>query len=187
MRRIKSREGLQNGFSLIELIVAMGIFAIAGTIVMSILFSSIRGASKTNLLTKVRQSGNYALEQIAKTIRTAQRYDGMSNTSSFDPVCDEAVQYSRVQVKLFDENDPVIFQCSAGGIPQRVQGSSSQDLVNPDTVSGVVGSCYFKCSGTDPVTIGINFSLTHQTATPQPLENQVRINYNTTVTMRNTN
>src|SRR5260221_240482 len=60
------------GFTLVEMLAVVSIFVIVGAIAMSILVTSFRTSQKTDIITLVQQNGNYALSQVAKTLRNAR-------------------------------------------------------------------------------------------------------------------
>lgn len=61
----------EGGFTLIELVIVIGVFGLIGVIILTTLVNILRSTNKTNIINTVRQNGNYALEQMTKTIRTA--------------------------------------------------------------------------------------------------------------------
>jgi len=72
----------KDGFTLIEMLVATSVIVVVGTIVVSLFLSNLRAASKSKLLTKVKQNGNYALSVMERMIRNAQSISNCSGTSS---------------------------------------------------------------------------------------------------------
>src|SRR5579885_1883404 len=60
------------GFTLVELLAVMMVFTIVGSIVSLILVTSLRTATKTDVLNTVRGNGNYAILQLARAIREAK-------------------------------------------------------------------------------------------------------------------
>src|SRR5690349_14368779 len=62
----------QQGFTLVEMLTVIAIFIVIGSVVTSILITSFRTSSKTDIVTAVQDSGNYALSQMSKTIRDAR-------------------------------------------------------------------------------------------------------------------
>lgn len=67
-----------NGFTLIELLVVIVVLSFVGAIVVAILVSTLRGSQKTNVITEVRQNGNYAISIMARMIRNSQKINSCS-------------------------------------------------------------------------------------------------------------
>jgi prepilin-type N-terminal cleavage/methylation domain-containing protein len=79
---------LRSGFTLIELLVVVGILSVIGSIVTGVITFSIRGTNKTNTIENLRQSGNYTISQMSKTIEFAESFDGLSNDGAiYDKAC----------------------------------------------------------------------------------------------------
>src|SRR5437867_818255 len=63
------------GFTLIEVLVSMILVTTVGSIIISIFFGTLRGTNKSNVLTGLRQNGDFALFQIEKMVRFAKSLD----------------------------------------------------------------------------------------------------------------
>ncbi|TSC53513.1 MAG: Uncharacterized protein LiPW16_370 [Microgenomates group bacterium LiPW_16] len=61
----------QQGFSLVELLVAIGILGIVGSIATVILFTTLQSASKSDILREVKQNGDYAISVMERMVRNA--------------------------------------------------------------------------------------------------------------------
>lgn len=61
----------KNGFTLIETLVAVTIFAILGTIVSASLFSLLRGATRTESIKVVKQNGEFTLNTMEVKLRNS--------------------------------------------------------------------------------------------------------------------
>lgn len=72
---------LSKGFTLIELLVAIMVLAVVGSIVVGIVISTLRGTNKTNNLTDVRQSGDYAISIMSRMIRNSQSIISCANNT----------------------------------------------------------------------------------------------------------
>lgn len=60
-----------NGFTLVEIIVVIAIIAIAGTMLVVIFSSTLRGSNKAQMLAVIKQNGQSVLENMDKIIRNA--------------------------------------------------------------------------------------------------------------------
>lgn len=61
----------KNGFTLVEILVAMAIIAIIGVIFVTIFANTLRGSNKSQVLAVLKQNGQAILENISKDIRNA--------------------------------------------------------------------------------------------------------------------
>lgn len=64
--------GKVKGFTLVELLVVVGVIATVGTMVGNLFLSNLRTAAKTKALTEVKQNGDYALSVMERMIRNAK-------------------------------------------------------------------------------------------------------------------
>lgn len=62
---------LENGFTLVEILVVIAIIAIVGTMLVAIFYSTLRGSNKAQILAIIKQNGQAVLENMDKTIRDA--------------------------------------------------------------------------------------------------------------------
>lgn len=70
----------KNGFTLIEILVAMAIVAIIGVIFVTIFANTLRGSNKSQVLAVIKQNGQAILENISKSIRGADSIVCKSNS-----------------------------------------------------------------------------------------------------------
>jgi prepilin-type N-terminal cleavage/methylation domain-containing protein len=93
---VKGQTSRQKGFSLIEILVVMSIFAALAVIATQSLVTSLNGVKKTDNSAKVRQSLDFALSVIERQLRNADSVncganridyvdkDGVSTSFSYD-------------------------------------------------------------------------------------------------------
>jgi len=65
----------KNGFTLLEIIISVGILAIVGTLIAQVLFTTTHVNKKTEILTDIKQDGNFALDVIGRMVRSAKTID----------------------------------------------------------------------------------------------------------------
>ena len=70
------------GFSLIELIVSLGLFALLSLIITMMTFSSLSVAQKANLVAQARSQGSYALTLMTNQLRYASDLSDWSNCNT---------------------------------------------------------------------------------------------------------
>lgn len=73
MRKIFKHKVFINGhgFTLVEIVVVMGVLAVLGTIITIIFSRSLRGSNKAQILSAIKQNGQSVLEILDKNIRGA--------------------------------------------------------------------------------------------------------------------
>ncbi len=180
---IKSR---MQGFTLIELLVVIAMFAATSTVILSILFVTLRASSKSDKLIILKQSGNAIMSQVVKQIRYAKSLD----TPSSCPVTPD-VTLSSIKITSVLDNGQTTFSCVdlSPGPPMRPAtiASNSSSLVDTNSVS--VTQCSFSCYQTtpnDPPTINFSFKLDAKSTT-NAVESTGSIPFQSSVTMRNSN
>lgn len=71
-RLVVGRIDKRFGFTLVELLVVIGIMAIIGGIATDLFVSIFKGANKANVINEVKQNGNLALDIMERSIRNAK-------------------------------------------------------------------------------------------------------------------
>lgn len=166
-----------SGFTLIEVLVVLGVFVVISTVIVSILFVSLRGSKKSDVLVTTRENGYSALSKMARVIRYAKSID---LPASCVP---SSGSVNSITITGSDDNQ-IVFACpasSSGGI-----SSNSASLVDTSSVS--VSSCSFTCSqptSADPPTVMISFTLAAQGG--NSAESIASVPFETSVTLRNFN
>jgi len=177
----------QRGFTLIEILVVVGILAIIAVISSNMFFTVFKSSGKTKVLTKVKENGDYALSVMERLIRDSQEV--VINTDN--KICESGMNY--LKFKRTD-GSTIEFGCLEEGTANGRIASNSARLTSSEVK---VDSCSFDCScpvaypnctseGTKfyPKTITIKFILSQIGATVRPEEEAI-INFQTTVSTRN--
>ncbi len=179
---------INKGFTLIEVLVVLGIMVFVSAIVSGIYFASLRTATKVNTLTVVRQNGDYAIAQIIKTVRFASGFAGVSNnniTYTTDCTATGSNQYNFLRITTSTGIDTTYSCVGPGPAITETTAASTVSLINTGTV--VLSSCSFTCTQitvTAPPDIGLSFSLSSKTTSNLP-ENNATIPFQTSVSLRN--
>jgi len=134
-----------HGFSLIETLVAISIFAIISTITVGIFLYIMKGANKAKQVTRLKQNGALILERIERAIRDARQIDCTISDSSQLYVADQ-------------DGEPKVIRCGYDATESKaileIDGIrlSDQDIE--------VTSCIFSCDdSTQPTTVSFDLSL----------------------------
>ena len=196
------------GFTLNELLVVIVVLLVVGSILISVLISSLRGTNKVSSLDNVRTRGNYALEQMSKMIRYSQSCGGVSvdgTEGTFTTDCrpqpavppdppPAPIEYHYIKINGFDKGT-TIFSCVGEDIGASeiasYSGSFTNDPVNLIDISAVtITTCKIYCSQetvVSPPTVTIQFDL-RNFASIGHVVNEEQVNsipFQSAVTVRN--
>ncbi len=69
----------KRGFTLVEILVAISVMAIIMVMGSNMFFTILKGATKTRVLTEVKQNGNYAVSVMQRMIRNAKRVENQGS------------------------------------------------------------------------------------------------------------
>ncbi len=167
------------GFTLIEILVVVGILAIIVIISSTSFFNLLKGSTKTRAANLVKQEGDYALGIMTKMVRNTRGI--LRNTDSPPRVCVSGM--SKLKIKNPDGGETE-FECDSSAISSTSAETGSQVPITSDQVA--VESCRFDCvegGYFDPDVVTIDFTLS--TGALSPFEERAIINFKTTVVLRN--
>jgi prepilin-type N-terminal cleavage/methylation domain-containing protein len=176
----------RGGFTLIELLVSLFILSTISSLVLGIIWVSLRSTVKVNNMNLIRQNGNFAITQMAKMIQFGKQFQGVSSDgTTYTQTCQAPgtsplQTYNYVSFTASDDGD-IVLGCLQS--PSTI-ASNSASLINTNTFT--VTSCSFTCTQTSdsPYTIGIQFTIEKKVSgnlfdQPSPLF------FQTSATMRN--
>jgi len=163
----------KNGFTLIEVMIVVGILGIIAVVGSGAFFSILRSSTKTKTLQIVKQNGDYAISVMERMIRNARVVT--------DPPISSTV--SSITIKNPDGGETT-FSCE--GDPPTIASNGASLLSNEVKVSDCdnIFEVTVGQAGVKPAVVKINFNLTQAKATNRP-EEQAEVNFQTTVTLRN--
>lgn len=174
----------EDGFSLVEVLIAIAIIITSTTVVLAILTSSFRTSNKSTSLEIVRQNGTNALNQITKTVSYADSFveAGSVSTCPLSP----AGSYKTIEVNVQEQGKLVKKTISCSDTDLRIRDNLSDESLLSTQVKMEPGSCNFTCAqdneAVSPV-IGVSFTLsTGAGSTP---EKKASLNFSTSIKMRN--
>lgn len=179
MRLVKQR-----GFTLLEILVSIGVIAIIGTLLSQIFFSITRSNVKGEVLKEVKQNGEFSLQIMERLLRNAR-----SITSTCTPI-----GYASGTISLTNPDlSSTTISCSLDGAVTRITSTTgvvTQYLTtNSITLGGAscaASSLQFICTSTAdfPSSMKISFSLA-QKGTPVDQFEKASASFQTTVLLRN--
>jgi len=130
---------VKKGFSLIETLVVIALFAIIATVVSRSTTVSLLGSRKSDASTKVRENLNIAVGVIERQLRSAQKITSACDGSSLNFI-DYTDQYGQSTNFTCNPNP----DCSSGTNTYVSSGSTSTRITSPDTIC--ITACQFSCS-----------------------------------------
>jgi len=141
-----------SGFTLVEMLVVVGIFAVLGILVTRSIILTLAGSRKSQNIIKVSENLNYSLGVIERQLRSA---------SSITDTCPNS---DTSNINYLDQNSvQTSFSCgNSGGVGYIASGSST---LTDSTVN--VTSCSFTCvsqTNGNPTAIKINVTAQDSTA-----------------------
>jgi prepilin-type N-terminal cleavage/methylation domain-containing protein len=133
-----------NGFSVIELLVVITVFAVIGVLASRSIFLTLRSSKKSDSLVKVRENVNYSLSIIERQLR---------NSSTISSTCTGASSSSVSYTTA--EGVASSFSCVTPGASGYIASGSAR--LTSDEIS--VNACSFICNQPDinnPPTISVS-------------------------------
>ena len=159
----------KRGFTLIEILVVIGILAIIMVVGSTSFFNLLRGSTKTKTATLVKENGDYALGVIARMIRNAREISDCNPSMS-------SIEILNPDGRLTE------FSCDKDTI------SSNSAAIISRQVKVKSDSCSFNCQEGGPLqpdVVTIGFTLTQADGATGRPEEQVSIDFKTTISLRN--
>ena len=165
----------RSGFTLLELLVVIGIISLLGVITADIFSNVTRSYNKAEIINRIQRSGNTVLAQMTEEIRNARRVVFPTPGSSG----------SSLTIKDFSGNS-AIFSFVPPDADDNGFVSRNGVLISDDDFSNGVNvtSLFFNVLDTGPVVIGITISLEQPLGAPGRIDFQAKTDLTTTVSLR---
>ena len=90
---VRKKYNRESGLTLIELIVALGIFGLVVTMVVSIFVIALVSQRRIISLRNIEDNARFALESMSREVRTGKNFSGSVNSLSFTNAKSESVIY----------------------------------------------------------------------------------------------
>jgi prepilin-type N-terminal cleavage/methylation domain-containing protein len=150
---------LQKGFTLLEILISVGILVIVTTLIAQILFTTLHINTRTSALADVKQNGTFAVDVVNRMVRAA---------NSIQTTCNMGVS-SATSVQITTANNDVItILCTSDGSAARIASVSASGVqyltsgnVTLSTSGGVTcndSSLAFSCPPADGVQSAVDMS-----------------------------
>jgi len=139
------------GFTIVELMVVMGIFGIVSSVAITIYFQLVQASNRASIVAEVEQNASYAMEMMTREIRGASCVGGGGETLEIkDANCEETV---------------ITFAKSDGNLVKIVD-STPHNLNDPNKV--VVKSLVFGPGSLDFTSRSVTIDLSMESKKPAP-------------------
>ena len=174
----------KQGFTLLEIMVSIGIVAIMGVLISQVFFTTTRSNAKAEVLKNVKQNGDFAAELMGRMIR---------NANAITTTCADTGS-TTTSITLTNPNGgSTAFGCILDGTVMRIASTSAgrTDYLTDSglTLGGVDcngASLSFVCTAPagQPTTVAITFRLA-QKGTPPDQFDRASASFQTTAAIRN--
>lgn len=172
---------MKKGFTLIEIIISLGIVAVLGLTISQIFISTVRTNTKTEILKEVKQNGEFAMETMVRMMQSAERITSACTGATTNSI-----------TILNPDGFSTTFGCVATGNLLRVASTSASTLYLTSASVTLGGSncgsstLAFTCTSALglPSTVIISMDVAQAGATPDQFE-QASASFQTSVNTRN--
>lgn len=172
------------GFTLLEMVVSVGVVAVVTVVLSQVFFVTLRSNSKTEILKDIKQNGELAMETMVRLIQNAKRITSTCSSAGT----------SLTSISVINADDgQTTFGCSFDGSASRLASTSAQgtqyltsDNVTLGGTSCTESSLSFRCFGGAgvPTSITVSYRLSQAGTTGQAFEESSE-SFQTSATMRN--
>lgn len=189
--KIRRNNNSQAGFTIIEMLTVMFVFAVVSSIAGAILVTSLRTSTKTNALANVRNNGSFVISQMSKTIRFARNitvpFPCINTPPTPFPIATSSMTITNA------DGGVITYKCNGPtDTPANTITSNGASLMDTSTVVIAANTCSFTCSqsyASDYPLVGINFSLNGVAPSGNKFQENLAsgsaIQFTTSILMRN--
>lgn len=171
----------RQGFTLMEVLVSVGIIAIVGTVIAQSFFTMVRTNVKSELINNVKQNGDFSLDVMSRMVR---------NASSVTTTCSAAGTTTPSLTILNPNSYTTTFTCQLDGAVARIASVSAmrtEYLTSRNVSLGVdcTGTLTFVCTSlsNQKTQVQILFNLS-QVGMPTDQFEKGNVTFQSTVTTR---
>lgn len=160
---------IKKGFSLIELIVVIGLLSLLLLAISSTMLMSIVSSNRIRTVSAVKTAGNYALGQIQSMVRSAKSVTSCNSTTS------------TITIVNPDGGSTTLTTFNAGTYTRIASNSAYMTPTNINTTSFSLGC---EPSDTEPTQVNVSFDLQNKITTLRTVENPM-LHFETSINLRN--
>jgi prepilin-type N-terminal cleavage/methylation domain-containing protein len=184
---------LRSGFTLIELIIVVGILSLMSLVIAQVFFTTMKTNTKTELMKDVKQNGEYAMDGLSRMIQNAAGIEGTCvDIAETQTPTDEITVIDHfgtsILLKCVDIGTPSVARIASvsGGISEYLTSDSVSLISDSGDLTCTSSPLQFSCTsvGGIPSSVGISFRL-RQKNTAQSVEESADSEFRSTVTIRN--
>lgn len=157
---------VKKGFSVIELVVVIGLISLLSIGMSAILLTTIVSSNRVRTMTKIKQAGDYTITQIQTMIRNARTITPCSSVDNTMTIIGQDGGSSNIAI----ENDRI--------------ASSSGIFLTPEDLTTSAFNITCAPSDDTPAAITISFDL-ENTQTSGPATQNPKLHFETTAQIRN--
>jgi prepilin-type N-terminal cleavage/methylation domain-containing protein len=160
---------MNKGFTLMEILISVGILATVGTLITQVLFTTMHANTKSTLLTDVKQNGEFAMESMNRMVRAAD---------SIESTCAQGDATSTTAVIRDIGGSTITFSCVSDGSTARIASISASGtayLTGDSVTLSRTGAktcddstLTFSCPDASGTSMTIRFSLRQLGNAPDP-------------------
>ncbi len=110
------RHQISSGFTLLEILISVGILAIIGVLITQVFFSVTRISTKTELVKDIKQNGDFVLDVIERQIR---------NASGTNIICESGALSTSSATFINRKGESTTFTCFSDGNAARIASISA--------------------------------------------------------------
>jgi prepilin-type N-terminal cleavage/methylation domain-containing protein len=181
----------RNGFTIVEMVVVIGVLSIIIPSIFAILFANIRARTKVHILQEVKTNGDNVLSTMEYLIKV----DGVSLHSAVpatndNKICDSpGTTYSeRIYIKdknnnafsFYVENDKIASAAAVGATPTIVPHYLTSDNVR---ITSFIFTCEGRAGINSPI-MSVSYTVSQLNDTEKKAEEKASMNYRTKIKLR---
>jgi len=160
----------KSGFSLIELIVVIGLLSLLTLAISSIMLTSVMTSARIRTATKVKQAGNYAIGQLQGLLRNAKLVTSCDSANNTITIVNPDGGTTQILAELDDQGVTRI-------------ASNSGVYLTPVSINANTFSLICDPSDTEPTLVKLAFDL-QDTQTAKATQNPI-LHFETSTNLRN--
>jgi prepilin-type N-terminal cleavage/methylation domain-containing protein len=176
------------GFTMIEVLVAVGVMALISTVIAQVFFTSVRSNIKTELMKEIKQNGDYAMNTMIRVIQNAKSIDVCNANSLTVTNQDTPPTTTQFSYALGHNGNPPLNldYCYITMITSSQIALTSNNVTIGSDATNCGSAINFICSSIGSVTRAVNIKFTlNQIGAGNAKYEKATIPYDATVVLRN--